>query len=174
LIVSGVGERDQCNDHHDDAGHPRPAQKAVEGHDGRDHENRECEEPMAGDAADRQPQHDIGDMGTADHDPVNETVVHRDVRGEIIALRGGVFDLAVVGHSLLQVLRPVRQAGISAITLRGQRRNLTASCSHGRQACMGVYGASSTSHPGGSTLGRGLVETDGREHGALPLGHAAD
>jgi hypothetical protein len=39
---------------------------------------------------------------------------------------------------------------------------------------MSVYGASSTSHPGGSTLGRGLVETDSREHGALPLGDAAN
>jgi hypothetical protein len=28
--------------------------------------------------------------------------------------------------------------------------------------------------PGGSTLGRGLVETDRREHRGLPLGHAAD
>jgi hypothetical protein len=56
-------------------------------------------------------------MGSADHDPMNETIVHGDVRREIIALRGGVFDLAVVGHSLLHSCVLCRHAGISAIAL---------------------------------------------------------
>src|SRR6266403_4070759 len=83
----GERERDQRKDHHDDARHSRPAQKAVEGDDGRDHENGERNQPMPGNPAARQSEDDIGDVGAADHNPMHETVVHRHVRREIIALR---------------------------------------------------------------------------------------
>src|SRR5262245_37840981 len=72
----GERERDQRNDDHDDAGHPRPTQKSMEGDDGRDHKDREGNQPVPGDAADRQTHDDVGNMGAADHDPMDETVVH--------------------------------------------------------------------------------------------------
>jgi hypothetical protein len=43
-------------------------------------------------------------MTAEDDDQVNETLVRFLVGGKIVALRGGVFELPVVGHSRLQSL----------------------------------------------------------------------
>src|SRR5258705_9915115 len=69
----GEPERDEPDHHHDHAWRSRPAHQSVQGHDGCQEENPEGHQPVAGDRADRQSEHEVGDRGTADEDQMNET-----------------------------------------------------------------------------------------------------
>src|SRR5712691_9583686 len=111
-------EREQRKHYHYHAGHSLFGQEAVDGHEGRNHEYGEGNEPLPRDGADRQAQDDVGEVGAAHEDQMNETVVHRLVRRQVAALRGGIFDGPVVGHSRLQCM--LRRAGLTAIAARGQ------------------------------------------------------
>src|SRR5260221_7828764 len=94
------GERDQRDHYHDDARQPRPAQKTMGRHDGRDHEDRKRQQPVTGDGADRQSQDDVGHISPTDDDQMNDTVVHRHARVEVDALRRRRFYLPPLEHSL--------------------------------------------------------------------------
>jgi len=58
-------------------------------------------------------------MSAADHDPMDETVVHCHVRGEIITLRRRVFDLSVLGHRLLHDCALSGKRELAQLTLQG-------------------------------------------------------
>ena len=53
----------------------------MERNDGRDHEDAERDQPMSGDAADRQADDEIGDVTAADKCEMDEMLVGRLVRG---------------------------------------------------------------------------------------------
>jgi hypothetical protein len=57
---------------------------------------------MSRDRTDRQTDDDTGNMGAADGNQMNEPVIHRLVRREVVALRCRVFGLPVIRHPILQ------------------------------------------------------------------------
>jgi hypothetical protein len=54
---------------------------------------------------------------------MNEAVVHRHVRGEVIALRRRVFDLPMVGHSFLQCCILPGRRGLAQLSPEGNGAN---------------------------------------------------
>src|SRR3954470_334595 len=126
----------------------------MDGHAGRNEENRKGDEPMPGDRTDRQADDDTGNMGAADGNQMNEPVIHRLVRREVVALRRRVFGLPVIRHSILQN-RSNRPPGLSANARRGQR--------YPSHTMPRWRRALSPGRASGSMVGSNLVEPDGRE-----------
>jgi hypothetical protein len=72
-------------------------------HDAGDHENSESRQPVALYCTDRETQEDVDDVGATDEHQMDEPLIHRLVRREIVALRGRIFEGSVLGHSFLQL-----------------------------------------------------------------------
>jgi hypothetical protein len=74
----------------------------MDGDAARNEENRKGNKPVPCDRTNRQAYDDADNMGAADGNQMNEPVIHRLMRREVVALRCRVFGLPVIRHSTLQ------------------------------------------------------------------------
>src|SRR5215471_16052203 len=100
-------------------------------------------------------------MGAADDDQMNETVVHRHVRGEVVALRRRVLDLPVVSHSLLHSCARSGTRGLAQLPREGN-------------GASGRHPIVASSRSFATWLRRGLVEADARKRRGLPIADASN
>jgi hypothetical protein len=91
----------------------------MDGHDGRYDEDGKRNKPVTGERADRQAQDHIDNMGAADRNQMNETVIHRLVRRQVVALRRRVFGLRVIRHSILQEPLKIGSRGLAQMHAEG-------------------------------------------------------
>src|SRR6476659_482771 len=72
----------------------------MEGNHGCSHKNAEGDEPVALHRTEGEPKNNIDGERPEDQHQVNEAVIHRLVRWQVVACGGRIFDVPVLGHSL--------------------------------------------------------------------------